>query len=386
MRARVLGLARAAAAASRRRLPRPAPCLAPRLRAARPAAPQAPTLAPSSPLPPSRPPTAHSLASFYERAGRVSCLGSPGREGSVTIVGAVSPPGGDFSDPVTTATLSIVQVRELWPDRLPLLAACPKRPLAARLAASPAPAAGPLRRCAPPRPPPAPPAPAPPPPPPPACPQVFWGLDKKLAQRKHFPSVNWLISYSKWVLAGRAPGVGPGSGVRVGRRPPGWGNARGWLPFAGPPPTAVFASTPRRHVKAPEPSYGSPANRRTLTVCLHLFLPAAPQARRGAGALLRLLRPLQLNAEPSLYFPALACLPRRYVKALEPFYDSFDPGFIAARKVGWAALVPGAERGPAGRRAAGCHSLTCLPFLCTDPCTIRPTRPGSPPCRPRARS
>lgn len=76
------------------------------------------------------------LASFYERAGRVTCLGSPKREGSVTIVGAVSPPGGDFSDPVTTATLSIVQ--------------------------------------------------------------VFWGLDKKLAQRKHFPSVNWLISYSKY--------------------------------------------------------------------------------------------------------------------------------------------------------------------------------------------
>mmetsp|Transcript_2647 Transcript_2647/g.5850 ORF Transcript_2647/g.5850 Transcript_2647/m.5850 type:complete len:616 (-) Transcript_2647:437-2284(-) len=76
------------------------------------------------------------LASFYERAGRVMCLGGPKREGSVTIVGAVSPPGGDFSDPVTAATLSIVQ--------------------------------------------------------------VFWGLDKKLAQRKHFPSVNWLISYSKY--------------------------------------------------------------------------------------------------------------------------------------------------------------------------------------------
>jgi len=76
------------------------------------------------------------LAQFYERAGRVSCLGSPNREGSVTIVGAVSPPGGDFSDPVTSATLSIVQ--------------------------------------------------------------VFWGLDKKLAQRKHFPSVNWNISYSNY--------------------------------------------------------------------------------------------------------------------------------------------------------------------------------------------
>ena len=50
------------------------------------------------------------LAFFYERAGRVSCLGSPEREGSVTIVGAVSPPGGDFSDPVTASTLSIVQV------------------------------------------------------------------------------------------------------------------------------------------------------------------------------------------------------------------------------------------------------------------------------------
>jgi V-type H+-transporting ATPase subunit A len=77
------------------------------------------------------------LASFYERAGRVTCLGNPGREGSVTIVGAVSPPGGDFADPVTAATLSIVQ--------------------------------------------------------------VFWGLDKKLAQRKHFPSVNWLISFSKYM-------------------------------------------------------------------------------------------------------------------------------------------------------------------------------------------
>ncbi|THD20076.1 V-type proton ATPase catalytic subunit A, partial [Fasciola hepatica] len=78
--------------------------------------------------------------SFYERAGRVHCLGGPEpRYGSVGIVGAVSPPGGDFADPVTSATLSIVQ--------------------------------------------------------------VFWGLDKKLAQRKHFPSVNWLISYSKYLRA-----------------------------------------------------------------------------------------------------------------------------------------------------------------------------------------
>merc|ERR1719217_442793 len=77
------------------------------------------------------------LASFYERSGRVKCLGSPDREGSITIVGAVSPPGGDFTDPVTSATLSIVQ--------------------------------------------------------------VFWGLDKKLAQRKHFPSVNWNISFSKYI-------------------------------------------------------------------------------------------------------------------------------------------------------------------------------------------
>jgi V-type H+-transporting ATPase subunit A len=77
------------------------------------------------------------LASFYERSGRVICLGSPEREGSITIVGAVSPPGGDFTDPVTSATLSIVQ--------------------------------------------------------------VFWGLDKKLAQRKHFPSINWNISFSKYI-------------------------------------------------------------------------------------------------------------------------------------------------------------------------------------------
>ena len=45
------------------------------------------------------------LASFYERAGKVGALGAPARQGSVSIVGAVSPPGGDFSDPVTTATL-----------------------------------------------------------------------------------------------------------------------------------------------------------------------------------------------------------------------------------------------------------------------------------------
>lgn len=76
------------------------------------------------------------LASFYERAGKVTALGSPNRQGSVSIVGAVSPPGGDFSDPVTSATLGIVQ--------------------------------------------------------------VFWGLDKKLAQRKHFPSINTSLSYSKY--------------------------------------------------------------------------------------------------------------------------------------------------------------------------------------------
>jgi V-type H+-transporting ATPase subunit A len=79
------------------------------------------------------------LASFYERAGKVTCIGNPKRQGSVSIVGAVSPPGGDFSDPVTSATLGIVQ--------------------------------------------------------------TFWGLDKKLAQRKHFPSVNWLLSYSKYLKA-----------------------------------------------------------------------------------------------------------------------------------------------------------------------------------------
>ena len=50
------------------------------------------------------------LASFYERAGRVVVQGNPAREGSVTIVGAVSPPGGDFADPVTAQTLNIVQV------------------------------------------------------------------------------------------------------------------------------------------------------------------------------------------------------------------------------------------------------------------------------------
>jgi len=79
------------------------------------------------------------LASFYERAGLAECIGTPDRRGSVTIVGAVSPPGGDFADPVTASTLAIVQ--------------------------------------------------------------VFWGLDKKLAQKKHFPSVNWTDSFSKYERA-----------------------------------------------------------------------------------------------------------------------------------------------------------------------------------------
>lgn len=60
------------------------------------------------------------LASFYERAGRVRALGNPQREGSVSIVGAVSPPGGDFADPVTSATLGIVQVSNcpLFPSKI----------------------------------------------------------------------------------------------------------------------------------------------------------------------------------------------------------------------------------------------------------------------------
>ncbi len=74
------------------------------------------------------------LAQFYERAGRVKCLGSDGREGSLSAIGAVSPQGGDISEPVTQATLRIVK--------------------------------------------------------------VFWGLDAGLAYRRHFPAINWLNSYS----------------------------------------------------------------------------------------------------------------------------------------------------------------------------------------------
>jgi len=74
------------------------------------------------------------LAEFYERAGRVKLLGSKNREGSVSVMGAVSPPGGDFSEPVAQNTLRIVK--------------------------------------------------------------VFWALDADLADRRHFPSVNWLKSYS----------------------------------------------------------------------------------------------------------------------------------------------------------------------------------------------
>jgi len=74
------------------------------------------------------------LASFYERAGRAICLGKDGREGSVSVIGAVSPPGGDLSEPVTQNTLRVTK--------------------------------------------------------------VFWGLDANLAYQRHFPAINWLNSYS----------------------------------------------------------------------------------------------------------------------------------------------------------------------------------------------
>ncbi len=73
-------------------------------------------------------------AEFYERAGKVICLGSDEREGALTVIGAVSPPGGDISEPVSQATLRIVK--------------------------------------------------------------VFWGLDANLAYRRHFPAINWLNSYT----------------------------------------------------------------------------------------------------------------------------------------------------------------------------------------------
>ena len=74
------------------------------------------------------------LAQYYERAGVVECLGSDGRQGSITAIGAVSPPGGDTSEPVSQATMRIVK--------------------------------------------------------------VFWGLDSSLAYARHFPAINWLNSYS----------------------------------------------------------------------------------------------------------------------------------------------------------------------------------------------
>ncbi|WP_251860591.1 V-type ATP synthase subunit A [Clostridium sp. Marseille-Q2269] len=76
-------------------------------------------------------------AEFYERAGNVLSLGSEQREGALTVIGAVSPPGGDLSEPVTQATLRIVK--------------------------------------------------------------VFWGLDAQLAYRRHFPAINWLNSYSLYI-------------------------------------------------------------------------------------------------------------------------------------------------------------------------------------------
>ncbi len=79
------------------------------------------------------------LADFYERAGRVICLGRDQREGSVTIIGAVSPPGGDFSEPVTRSSLRV---------------------------------AG-----------------------------TFWGLDVNLARRRHYPAIHWTTSYSLYDLS-----------------------------------------------------------------------------------------------------------------------------------------------------------------------------------------
>ena len=77
------------------------------------------------------------LAQFYERAGHVICNGKDGREGALTAIGAVSPPGGDISEPVSQATLRIVK--------------------------------------------------------------VFWGLDANLAYKRHFPAINWLTSYSLYL-------------------------------------------------------------------------------------------------------------------------------------------------------------------------------------------
>lgn len=77
------------------------------------------------------------LAQFYERAGRVISLGREGREGQLSAIGAVSPPGGDISEPVSQATLRIVK--------------------------------------------------------------VFWGLDANLAYQRHFPAINWLNSYSNYL-------------------------------------------------------------------------------------------------------------------------------------------------------------------------------------------
>jgi len=82
------------------------------------------------------------LAGFYERAGCVITAGSDNRQGALTIIGAVSPPGGDISEPVTQATLRIVK--------------------------------------------------------------VFWGLDSSLAYRRHFPAINWLNSYSLYLDGVRA--------------------------------------------------------------------------------------------------------------------------------------------------------------------------------------
>jgi len=78
-----------------------------------------------------------SLAEFYSRAGRVTTIGTDERYGSITVVGAVSPPGGDFSEPVTRNTLRLTK--------------------------------------------------------------IFWALDFNLAHRRHFPAINWLMSYSEYL-------------------------------------------------------------------------------------------------------------------------------------------------------------------------------------------
>ena len=262
-----------------------------------------------------------SLASFYERAGRVSCLGSPNREGSVTIVGAVSPPGGDFSDPVTTATLSIVQVGAdvgggrpggvggskkidccLLPGRLAGAAECRQS----------------------------------------ARPPVVT-LDTAVDSPTLLPCRCSGALTRSWRSASTSP-----RSTGSSRTP----SERGWY-FRRLAPLLLPACAGAAAAAPPSPPQALP-----LLLLLALLLLLKP----------RFTFPSTANRICSQPQPDLC----RYIKALEPFYDGFDPDFVNSRKVRVTLYAACACPPPAPARVPA-----CLPACLRPPTSLLLSLPTS---------